>query len=153
MGRAGPTCWGIGSGFAPWAWADRSCNLNVEPCFKEAISACLRFEESKRPSVSALLGFRFRALAAGARRGCMHYKRTSASQTPNSRVLLKPFDFGKYLNKAEHPKPQLIPEKKGGVPANVFSTNGSKAAKKENAGDSAAPEKKAKTESVAGERE
>jgi len=43
-----------------------------------------------------LLSFSFTSLARTASSGVMHYKRTSASQTPNTRNLLKPFDLNKY---------------------------------------------------------
>ena len=92
-----------------------SCNLNIRPEFKTAVNACLLFEPQERPSVSKLINFSFNLLVDKASSACMHYKRTSASQTPHLKTLGKGFDFSKYFNKNQQqtnqPKTNLFASK------------------------------------------
>ena len=74
-----------------------NCNLNIDPLFKDVITACLLFEPSERPKVNELLTFDFISLVKNSSSSSMHYKRTSASQTPNVRNVTKQFDISKYL--------------------------------------------------------
>ena len=94
-----------------------SCNLNIRPEFKTAINACLLFDPKERPTVSKLLNFSFSLLVNNLSSRSMHYKRTSASQTPKIRNIGKTFDTKKYLSKRN--KGPL------GISSNTLKLNGS----------------------------